>query len=75
MRLISYVLRKMRVLKLGSVSSCLKAIAKAYSTKPLQQQYDIVVVGGGMVGFGFTAFAGILFCVAYTDSITPYVKK
>ncbi|KAM3186401.1 hypothetical protein ACTXT7_004375 [Hymenolepis weldensis] len=32
-------------------------LCRALSTQPLKSQYDVVVVGGGMAGFGFAAFA------------------
>ncbi|KAM7542730.1 hypothetical protein Aperf_G00000007491 [Anoplocephala perfoliata] len=41
------------------IATCVKNLCRSLSSQPLKSQYDVVVVGGGMVGFGFAAFAGL----------------
>ncbi|VDN99065.1 unnamed protein product [Rodentolepis nana] len=43
----------------SSVCARVRNLCRGLSTQPLKSQYDVVVVGGGMAGFGFTAFAGL----------------
>ncbi len=65
----------MEALRFKQLNSCVKLLTKSFSSKPLQKHYDVVVVGGGMVGFGFAAFAGIFRYFSYLFRITPDVKK
>lgn len=57
------------------LASCFRLLSRSLTSNINKAHYDVVVVGGGMVGFGFTAFAGKIVLYINARRLTPNVAK